>query len=79
MLKLLGYNPGKVDGFFDQETKLAVVKFQRDQKLKGTGVLEGQTTIRLMQKLRDKIISHDTQVKAAVKELKKQMNQKEKE
>lgn len=77
MLKQLGYNPGKIDGFFDQETKLAVVEFQRDQKLKGTGVLEGQTTIRLMQELRDKIISNDTQVKAAIKELKKQMNEKE--
>ena len=77
MLKELGYNPGKVDGFFDQETKLAVVEFQSDQKLNGTGVLEGQTTIRLMQELRDKIISNDTQVKAAIKELKKQMNEKE--
>ena len=39
MLTQLGYNPGKVDGLYDQDTKLAVVQFQRDQKLKGTGVL----------------------------------------
>lgn len=77
MLTELGYNPGKVDGFFDQDTKLAVVQFQRDQKLKGTGVLEGETTVAMMQELRDKIIAHDTQVKAAVKELKKEMKVKE--
>ena len=77
MLTELGYNPGKVDGFFDQDTKLAVVQFQRDQKLKGTGVLEGETTVAMMQKLRDKIIANDTQVKAAVKELKKEMKVKE--
>ena len=77
MLTELGYNPGKVDGFFDQDTKLAVVQFQRDQKLKGTGVLEGETTVAMMQELRDKIIANDTQVKAAVKELKKEMKVKE--
>ena len=54
MLTELGYNPGKVDGFFDQDTKLAVVQFQRNQKLKGTGVLEGETTVAMMQELRDK-------------------------
>ena len=77
MLTELGYNPGKVDGFFDQDTKLAVVQFQRDQKLKGTGVLEGETTVAMMQELRDKIVANDTQVKAAVKELKKEMKVKE--
>lgn len=77
MLKQLGYNPGKVDGFYDRETTLAVVQFQRDHKLKGTGVLKGETTVTLMQKLRDKIIANDTQVKAAVKELKKEMKEKE--
>ncbi len=78
MLKQLGYNPGKVDGLYDQDTELAVVQFQRDQKLKGSGVLHGETTLKLMQKLRDKIVANDTQVKAAVKELKKEMNEKDK-
>lgn len=76
MLKQLGYNPGTVDGFYDLNTKLAVVQFQRDQKLKGTGVLKDDATVALMQKLRDKIIANDTQVKAAVKELKKEMKEK---
>lgn len=75
MLTELGYNPGDVDGFYDQETKLAVVQFQRDQKLKGTGVLEGETTVKLMEKLRDKILANDTQVKAAIKELEKVMKE----
>ena len=33
--------------------------------------------LKLMQKLRDKIVANDTQVKAAVKELKKEMKEKE--
>ena len=78
MLKQLGYNPGKVDGLYDQDTELAVVQFQRDQKLKGSGVLHGETTLKLMQKLRDKIVANDTQVKAAIKELKKEMKEKDK-
>lgn len=76
MLKELGYNPGKVDGFFDADTEYALVLFQKDQKLKATGVLSDKTTVKLMQKLRDKIVANDTQVKAAVKELKKEMKQK---
>lgn len=73
MLQKIGYYPGKVDGIYDQNTKFAVVQFQRKQKLKGTGILEGKTTMMLMQKLRDKIVANDTQVKAAVTELKKEM------
>ena len=76
MLKELGYNPGKVDGIFDADTEYALVLFQKDQKLKATGVLSDKTTVKLMQKLRDKILANDTQVKAAVKELKKEMKEK---
>nr|WP_328006986.1 S41 family peptidase [Heyndrickxia acidicola] len=70
MLKALGYNPGHVDGYFDQATENAVIKFQRDQKQKPTGVLEGQTTLLLMSKLQNLIANNDTQLNKAVEVLK---------
>jgi carboxyl-terminal processing protease len=73
MLKELGYNPGTVDTVFDEQTKAAVEKFQQDHKLKVTGIMEDKTTVTLMQELRDKILKNDTQVKRAVKELKKEI------
>lgn len=73
MLKALGYKPGKVDGFYDAQLKSAVIQFQLDEKIKATGVLKDKTTLTLMQKLHDKILSNDTQAKEAVKELKKEM------
>lgn len=73
MLQELGYNPGKVDGYFDADTEYALVQFQQKQKIKATGVLSDKTTVNLMQALRDKIVKNDTQVEAAVKELKKEM------
>jgi carboxyl-terminal processing protease len=66
MLSALGYNPGKVDGYFDGETKDAVMRFQRDQKLQVTGKVSGETTIKLMDHIRKEIQDHDTQVKKAV-------------
>ncbi|MBS4173180.1 S41 family peptidase [Bacillus sp. FJAT-49736] len=69
MLKAIGYNPGKVDGLYDKQTKNAVEKFQKEEHLKVTGTLGGDTTLQLMNKLRDKIISDDPQVKKAVEVL----------
>jgi carboxyl-terminal processing protease len=65
MLKALGYNPGHVDGYYDKDTEKAVMKFQKDQKQKPTGVLEGKTTVLLMSKLQNLIANNDTQVKKA--------------
>lgn len=70
MLKALHYNPGKVDGYFDEQTKKAVKAFQKDEKLKVNGILQGETTIRLMNKLREAIIKNDTQVNKAISILK---------
>ncbi|MCM3236716.1 S41 family peptidase [Heyndrickxia oleronia] len=71
MLKALGYNPGKVDGFFDQDTEIAVKEFQKKNNLKETGVLQGETTLQLMNQLREDIVKNDTQVKKAISILKK--------
>ncbi|QOV11289.1 S41 family peptidase [Viridibacillus arvi] len=71
MLKAVGYTPGKVDGLFDASTKAAVLAFQKDQKLKETGVLKGQSTYALMEELRQKIKKDDPQLIKA-KQLMKQ-------
>lgn len=73
MLKEVGYNPGKVDNYFDAETELAVKEFQKDHKIKETGVIRDETTVKLMQVIRDKILENDTQVKKAVEVLKKEI------
>ena len=59
MLQALGYNVGKVDNLFDNDTESAVKAFQQDQKLERTGVLTSDTTYALMDALRDKIQKED--------------------
>lgn len=71
MLKAVGYNPGKVDGLYDSQTEKAVQAFQKAEHLKVNGILEGDTTIELMNKLREKIIKDDPQVKKATEVLSK--------
>nr|WP_249305805.1 S41 family peptidase [Lederbergia citrea] len=71
MLKVLGYNPGKVDAYYNEETEKAVKEFQKAEKLKVTGILSGETTNELMTKLRDHLQKNDPQVKKAVEVLTK--------
>ncbi|MEH7075398.1 S41 family peptidase [Neobacillus drentensis] len=73
MLKAVGYDPGRTDGFFDKKTKAAVTAFQKAQKLPANGVLKGDSTMKLMELLREKIKNNDTQLQAAIKELKETM------
>lgn len=73
MLKALGYDPGREDGFFDEKTKQAVISFQKDEKLEANGILTGQSTLILMERLREKTEKNDTQVQKAVEVLKQQM------
>ncbi|MDQ6599321.1 S41 family peptidase [Bacillus salipaludis] len=73
MLKALGFNPGRTDGFFDQKTKEEVEKFQKAHKLEVNGYLKGDSTMKLMELLRDKIQKNDTQLKKAIEVLKTRM------
>lgn len=74
MLKEAGHDPGKIDGFFDEATTNAVIAFQKEQKIKETGTIKDDTTVKLMQVIREKILKNDTQVKKAVEVLKKEIN-----
>ncbi|WP_251025907.1 S41 family peptidase [Bacillus sp. ISL-47] len=73
MLKTLGYEPGREDGFYDEKTEQAVKEFQVAEKLEETGVLAGQSTIKLMERLREEIDKNDTQIQKAAEILKEQI------
>jgi carboxyl-terminal processing protease len=73
MLKAIGYDPGREDGFFDEKTKEAVIAFQTAHNLPADGVLKGDSTIKLMEVLREKIQTNDTQLQKAVELLKEKM------
>lgn len=73
MLKALGYDPGREDGFFDEKTKEAVIRFQTAEKLPADGILKGEATIKLMDLLREKIKTNDTQLLKAIEVLKGRM------
>lgn len=62
MLEVTGYNPGEVDGLYDANTVTAIKALQEDLDLDITGVLTGETTVGLMEKLRDKIEHDDPQL-----------------
>ncbi|QUW22386.1 S41 family peptidase [Sporosarcina sp. Marseille-Q4063] len=62
MLKAVGYNPGEVDGLFDKETEEAVIELQKDLDIEPSGILAGDSTVGLMEKLRTKIEEDDPQL-----------------
>ena len=62
MLEVVGYDPGEIDGLFDDKTVEAVKKLQEDLTLETNGVLTGDTTFGLMNKLREKIEVDDPQL-----------------
>jgi carboxyl-terminal processing protease len=73
MLKAIGFDPGREDGFFDENTEQAVKNFQAQEKIENNGILTGETTTRLMQSLREFVQSNDTQLQKAVEILKEEM------
>jgi len=70
MLKALGYDPGREDGFFDEKTEEAVKNFQNAKGIEATGILTGSSTTALMEGLREQIKANDTQIVKAVEVLK---------
>lgn len=73
MLKALGIDPGREDGYFDEATQKAVIEFQKQKNIEQTGILKGETTILLMEKLRDIIKENDPQVQKAVELLQQEV------
>ncbi len=75
MMKAIGLDSGAVDGLFDEKTEEAVKILQKETELKETGVLTGETTYVLMDRLREKIEKEDPQLLKAkdlvLKELEK--------
>ena len=66
MLEVIGFNPGKVDGLFDENTKNAVLALQKEAKLEETGVLASDTTVELMNRFSTAIQENDPQIKKAI-------------
>lgn len=76
MLKVLGYDPGREDGFFDEKTSEAVKQFQKDKELEQTGTLKGSSTMELMNEVRNKMLEDDPQLKKAIEVLKEEIAKK---
>ncbi|MFD1342811.1 peptidoglycan-binding protein [Litorisediminicola beolgyonensis] len=47
-LRVLQFNPGKVDGKFDKRTRSAIRRYQETRQLRVTGYLDQQTVVRLL-------------------------------
>jgi carboxyl-terminal processing protease len=71
MLEALGYSPGRVDGFFDEKTKQAVIAFQQANGIEATGTIKGKTATLLMEKLQEKVKQNDSQLEMAKDVLRK--------
>jgi len=73
MLKALGYDPGREDGFFDAKTAAAARKFQAAKGLEQTGIVTGQTTRALISDVRALIQANDTQLEKAAELVRDQL------
>lgn len=75
MLAAVGYDPGEIDGLYNAATASAVRALQKDLELESTGILTGDTTFGLMEKLREKIEQEDPQVLKAKEVLLEQLGE----
>lgn len=71
MLKALGFHSGRTDGYFDEETEMALKAFQRAEGLDATGRTDEVTAERLEQRVRDMITdpANDRQLNRALEAL----------
>jgi carboxyl-terminal processing protease len=74
MLEALEYHPGKIDSLFDEQMREAVIQFQKDNKLETNGILKGESTIKLMERIREKLETDDPQLKKAIEVLTQELN-----
>jgi carboxyl-terminal processing protease len=73
MLKALGYENVSEEGYFDATTESVVKEFQKQHKLTVDGKISGDTTIKMMELISNKIKENDTQLEKAVTVLKEKM------
>jgi carboxyl-terminal processing protease len=72
----LGYDPGREDGFYSEETEMAVRSFQAKNNLKATGVVDEKTAALMQEQLIEVIKDpqNDLQLQKAVEVLLKEIN-----
>ncbi|MBM7661566.1 carboxyl-terminal processing protease [Bacillus mesophilus] len=71
MLKGLGFEPGREDGYYSKETETAVKAFQQSVGIEQTGVISKETAGKLQQTLIEKVrdVKNDRQLETALKSL----------
>ncbi|MBO8157617.1 MAG: peptidoglycan-binding protein [Bacillaceae bacterium] len=71
MLKGLGYDPGRTDGYFGSKTEKAVKAFQQDHQIAATGIVDHKTAAALEQQVIEAVRSEDNdrQLKKALEVL----------
>jgi carboxyl-terminal processing protease len=62
ILEVLGYTPGEVDETFDSQSVSALQQFQSDNSLEANGILSGDTTYALLEKINEKLKTDDPQI-----------------
>ena len=69
ILKGLGYEPGRTDGYFSESTEITVKAFQQENQLKMDGKIDGQTAAKLEQAVINELKKEekDIQLQAAIK------------
>jgi carboxyl-terminal processing protease len=69
ILKGLGYEPGRTDGYFNESTEITVKAFQQENQLKMDGKIDGQTAAKLEQAVINELKKEekDIQLQAAIK------------
>lgn len=65
MLVAVGYSL-VADGYYDDDTSEAIYQFQYDNTLTQTGEMDEETSVKLVEKLREAISENDTQLEKAV-------------
>lgn len=68
MLKGLGLEPGRVDGYFGEQTKKAVTAFQRTNELPATGEIDEVTAKKLQERIIEEVRNkeNDRQLNTAI-------------
>ncbi|MFP3491130.1 peptidoglycan-binding domain-containing protein, partial [Staphylococcus sp. SIMBA_130] len=62
MLKGLGFEPGRTDGYFSDKTVTAVKAFQRSNDLNVSGKIDEKTSQKLQENIIDSIRNPDNDV-----------------